>query len=76
MSSEMKSGFFLEQEGTYQGENKFGEEDFLLKLAYLSDIFGKLNELNLQLQGRDKHLPDLRQNQCLHSQAGDVGQAT
>lgn len=32
-------------------------ENFLAKLAYLSDIFGKLNELNLQLQGKDKHLP-------------------
>ncbi|KAK2847350.1 hypothetical protein Q5P01_010349 [Channa striata] len=33
--------------------------NFLGKLAYLSDIFGKLNELNLQLEGKDKHLPQV-----------------
>lgn len=30
-----------------------------MKLAYLSDIFGKVTELNLQLEGTDKHLPHL-----------------
>lgn len=39
----------------------------MMKLADLSDIFGKLNDLNLQLQGRDKNLPHSRQNQCMHS---------
>lgn len=43
---------------------KFSDEEFLMKLAYLSDIFGKLNELNLQLQGRDKHLPHLADKIC------------
>ncbi|XP_058649117.1 zinc finger BED domain-containing protein 5-like [Onychostoma macrolepis] len=33
------------------------------KLAlHLSNVIGKLNELNLQLQGRDKHLPHLADN--------------
>ena len=50
---------FLEQEGMYDREKKFGDEQFLLKLTYLCDLFGNLNGLNLQLQGRDKHLPDL-----------------
>lgn len=50
---------FLEQEHKYEVAEKFCDESFLAKLAYLSDIFGKLNELNLQLQGKDKHLPQV-----------------
>ncbi|XP_072229039.1 zinc finger BED domain-containing protein 5-like [Leuresthes tenuis] len=50
---------FLEEEHMYEAASKFCDEQFLLKLAYLSDVFGKLNELNLQLQGKDKHLPHL-----------------
>ncbi len=30
-----------------------------MKLAYLSDMFQKLNELNLQMQGTNTHLPQL-----------------
>ncbi|XP_030580905.1 zinc finger BED domain-containing protein 5-like [Archocentrus centrarchus] len=50
---------FFEQEHKYEVAEKFCDENFLGKLAYLSDIFGKLNELNLQLQGKDKHLPQV-----------------
>lgn len=50
---------FLEAERVYDISGKFRDEQFLMKLAYLSDVFGKLNELNLQLQGKDKHLPHL-----------------
>ncbi|XP_049322931.1 zinc finger BED domain-containing protein 5-like [Astyanax mexicanus] len=50
---------FLEEERMYEAAGKFGDQPFLMKLAYLSDVFAKLNELNLQLQGRDKHLPHL-----------------
>ncbi|XP_050985391.1 zinc finger BED domain-containing protein 5 [Labeo rohita] len=50
---------FLEAERVYDISGKFRDEQFLMKLAYLSDLFGKLNELNLQLQGKDKHLPHL-----------------
>ncbi|KAE8296899.1 Zinc finger MYM-type protein 6 [Larimichthys crocea] len=50
---------FLEEERMYEAAAKFGDDMFLIKLAYLSDIFSKLNELNLQLQGKDKHLPHL-----------------
>ncbi|KAL7377055.1 hypothetical protein ABVT39_020828 [Epinephelus coioides] len=50
---------FLEDEDMHDVATKFNDEQFLMKLAYLSDVFGKLNELNLQLQGRDKHLPHL-----------------
>lgn len=50
---------FSEQEHKYDLAEKFCDENFLAKLAYLSDIFGKLNELNLQLQGKDKHLPQV-----------------
>jgi hypothetical protein len=31
-------------------------EDFLVKLAHLCDIFEKLNAMNLSLQGRNMHL--------------------
>lgn len=67
---------FLEQEHKYDLAEHFCDENFLAKLAYLSDIFGKLNELNLQLQGKDKHLPQVRQDQLFHSKACNVGQAT
>ena len=29
---------------------KFKDEQFLMKRAYVSDIFGKLNDVNLRLQ--------------------------
>lgn len=32
------------------------DEDFLMKLAFISNMFEKLNELNLQLQGNNIHL--------------------
>eukprot|EP00795_Rhopilema_esculentum_P002969 gene2969-1223_t len=38
-------------------EQKQNLMSFLARLAYLSDMFGKLNELNLQLQGKNKHIP-------------------
>ncbi|XP_060774414.1 zinc finger BED domain-containing protein 5-like [Neoarius graeffei] len=50
---------FIEEERMYEAAAKFGDELFLMKLAYLSDVFAKLNELNFQLQGKDKHLPHL-----------------
>lgn len=50
---------FLEQEHKYEVAEKICQENFLMKLAYLSDIFGKLNEINLQLQGKDKHIPQV-----------------
>lgn len=34
---------FLEQEHKYDVARKFSDVNFLMKLAYLSDIFGKLN---------------------------------
>lgn len=42
---------FLEQEHKYKDAGKNCDENFLAKLSYLTDIVGKLNELNLQLQG-------------------------
>ncbi|KAM3838159.1 zinc finger BED domain-containing protein 5-like [Diretmus argenteus] len=51
--------FLEEEERMDEFAGKFADEEFLMKLAYLSDIFGKLNELNLKLQGRDTHLPHL-----------------
>lgn len=47
------------EEGLNELSSKFSNEQFLMKLAYLSDMFAKLNQLTLQLQGEDKHLPHL-----------------
>ena len=41
---------FLTEEG-YKDAEYFADADFLIKLAYLCDIFEKLNSLNLSLQG-------------------------
>ena len=37
--------------------HRFNNNNFLMKLAYLSDMFQNLNELNLQMQGSSPHLP-------------------
>jgi len=37
----------------------FEDEVFLAQLAYLCDIFAKLNQLNISLQGKDTHLLQL-----------------
>ena len=67
---------FLEEERTYEAASKFSDELFLLKLTYLSDVFGKLNELNLQLQGKDKHLLHLAdKNHCTLPKSRGMGQA-
>lgn len=49
---------FLEEEGSDLA-HKFNCNKFLMKLAYLSDMFLKLNGLNLQMQGPNTHLPHL-----------------
>jgi hypothetical protein len=41
---------FLKEEG-HKYANEFSDENFLIKLAYLCDIFEKLNALNISLQG-------------------------
>ncbi|XP_045483145.1 zinc finger BED domain-containing protein 5-like [Harmonia axyridis] len=46
---------FLQQE-RHENAKYFTEADFLLKLAYLCDIFEKLNNLNLSLQGNNTHI--------------------
>lgn len=52
--SERKPGCFLH---VHEVAGKSSDEQFLMRLAYLSNMFGKLNKLNPQLHGRDKHLP-------------------
>ena len=49
---------FLKEEGSDLAHN-FNCNKFLIKLAYLSDMFLKLNKVNLQLQGTNTHLPHL-----------------
>ena len=50
---------FLEQENQTALADLFGQEDFLLILAYMSDIFSWLNELNTKMQGTKKYYHDL-----------------
>ena len=38
----------------------FDNEDFLIMLAYLPDVFGRLNEINITLQGRDITVSDVQ----------------
>ena len=45
---------FLESEGQVDLANLFGDEDFQLKMAYMSDIFSFMNTLNTQMQGGNK----------------------
>ncbi|XP_047249242.1 zinc finger BED domain-containing protein 5 [Girardinichthys multiradiatus] len=47
---------FLKEEGCGPA-HKCPCNKFLIKPAYLSDIFLKVNELNLQMQGTNTHLP-------------------
>lgn len=58
---------FLQEEGINELASKFGNEQFLMKLAYLSGIFSNFNQLNLRLQGKDKYLPLIWQNRSVHS---------
>lgn len=37
--------------------SKLSDQMFLMTLAYLTDIFTKLNEINVHMLGKDKHLP-------------------
>uniref|UniRef100_UPI00358F567B protein FAM200C-like n=1 Tax=Myxine glutinosa TaxID=7769 RepID=UPI00358F567B len=38
----------------------FDNEEFIMMLAYLADIFGRLNEMNQSLQGRDMTVSDVQ----------------
>jgi hypothetical protein len=46
---------FLKEEG-HKYANEFSDENFLIKLAYLCDIFEKLNALNTSLQGNNMNI--------------------
>lgn len=49
--------FLSEQRSPYA--TLFEDKDWLAKLCYLADIFSKLNELNVCLQGKDTHVLNL-----------------
>jgi hypothetical protein len=51
-----KEIYILLKEEEHKYTEHFVNEDFLVKLAYLCDIFEKLNALNLSLHGRNVHL--------------------
>ncbi|KAL4101100.1 hypothetical protein QTP88_012347 [Uroleucon formosanum] len=46
---------FIKEEG-HKHASEFSNKKFLIKLAYLCDIFNKLNSLNTSLQGKNMHL--------------------
>ncbi|XP_068237067.1 zinc finger BED domain-containing protein 5-like [Palaemon carinicauda] len=49
-----------------QNENNlhvhFDNEEYVMMLAYLADIFGRLNEMNQSLQGHDVTISDVQDN--------------
>lgn len=49
---------FLNEEGS-DLTNRFKCNNFFMKRAYLSDMFLKLNDLNVQMQGTNAQLPHL-----------------
>ena len=49
---------FLQQKNNNLAEC-LAENEFLLKFAYLCDIFAKLNKLNISMQGPDKSMLDI-----------------
>ena len=49
---------FLQQESQTDLADQFGDECFLLKMAYMADMFAWLNSLNLKMQGGRKFYQD------------------
>ncbi|QQP53813.1 Protein ZBED8-like [Caligus rogercresseyi] len=49
----------METRGDHRHEN-YKNPEFLMKLAYLADIFGTLNEVNVTLQGREASVSDVK----------------
>lgn len=44
------------KEGWHKNVKEFSDQGFLIKLAYLCDIFDKLNALSIYLQAKNMHL--------------------
>uniref|UniRef100_UPI00358E6FFE protein FAM200C-like n=1 Tax=Myxine glutinosa TaxID=7769 RepID=UPI00358E6FFE len=53
----------------------FDNEEFVMMLAYLADIFGRLNEMNQSLQGRDVTVSDVQDKLAGLSARMEVWQA-
>ena len=51
-------------EHTHTPVARFDDAGWVARLSYLSDIFSKLNELNLALQGKDKHVLNFFDHVC------------
>jgi len=59
---EMKSEIFIFlKEKKYALATTLEDEVFLTQLVYLCDMFAKLNQLNISLQGKDAHLLQLHE---------------
>ena len=54
-----------------QNKNKFHvqfhDEEFVVMLAYLADVFGHLNDMNLSLQGRNVTVRDVKNKLAGHT---------
>ena len=51
--------YFLESEGQVDLANFLDDEDFQLKMAYMTDTFSFVNTLNTQMQGGHKFYHDV-----------------
>lgn len=50
---------FLDKEHKDDFVAKSGDDTFLIEMAYLCDVFGKLKEINLQFQGKAKQATEV-----------------
>ena len=56
---ELRNEIFIFLKENHALASTFENEVFVTHLAYLCDIFAKLNQLNISLQGKDTHLLQL-----------------
>jgi len=52
---ELRQEMYIFLKEGHKNANEFSDGEFLIKLVYLCDIFGKLNALNISLQGKNLH---------------------
>lgn len=52
----MSSNYFFEIQGKMEFFAWLDDEEWIMRLAYLVDIFEQLNKLNIQMQGRNTNI--------------------
>lgn len=66
--------FFMEKEHNFQKDLE--DEEFISRLAYLSDIFGAINHLNLSFQWPDSTVTEFISKLEVCPEAGSVDEET